>query len=851
MKSLLKLSIACAICAALAAPNASALEAVPKKLNVQGVLRNVSGEVVTGSYLIWFRIYTTETGGTVLHAENQTLYVTGGVFSAYLGPVPDTTFKNRTDAWLEIQVGSDTPLPRRQLTATGFAIQAEHAEQSDEATIALDVQCTGCVGNNDVDLLYALSDTKGGAALNVNCPTTGCVTGGTSATNSEIGGGSIYAFNMAANAVATATIQDGAVTNAKLGADAVRTGNILDGQVMTNDIANGAITSAKIFAGAITNAELGINYAGSDSKGGEANSVKCGTGTIYNAPCVDQNEVTFTFARGVSQNGAAADLSCTGCVISEEVAFNWAAGTTKGGAAGNLDCTNCVEEGEVNFPYAASNTEKGDAIGLTCTGCVGDTDLGVYYARGVDSAGNPAKGGAAADLVCNGCVNGTDVSFYYAAGDAVAGNATGLVCSSCVDTSDMRAGAITNAAVNTNAAIQGTKILAATTSVRGTVAAGTGLNVDTNGLLTVKYGTAAGTAAEGNHTHSEYYINGSGTNDLNLAHGKKFNFWDTGDNPPASGPGYYAYFIQGTAGNSNSTSVRLVLGPDATNLGKERFEIYSDGIANFSHWFDATGAAYHKGSLTLDGALSCTGCVDSQDIATGAITSDDIANGTIKNEDFQAGINIITTGYVKATGGMYAPRYYDSDDTSNTYYVDPSHADGSVLNKVNYNVITQIGRSNMAGNYVGLNGDDAYLDSINTETAGNALDINNNRCGHVTMFAGSCNTGAYNAYIYGNEYANKWIDNNSTSRWVDPSADTQLEMLHVNKNNSWLGDSSGNNYIRGKTYAFGTRWEDENGTYFLDPSITTKFNDLELNWLRLYNRGGFPEIGRASCRERG
>lgn len=47
-----------------------ALDKVPVKLNVQGVLRNSSGELMDGTYTIVFSIYASETASTPLYQSS-------------------------------------------------------------------------------------------------------------------------------------------------------------------------------------------------------------------------------------------------------------------------------------------------------------------------------------------------------------------------------------------------------------------------------------------------------------------------------------------------------------------------------------------------------------------------------------------------------------------------------------------------------------------------------------------------------------------------------------------------------------------------------------------------------------
>ena len=88
----------------LFASTAWALDQVPHRLNVQGVLRNTAGEVVTGYYDIKVNLYDSDTGGSLLYGEEHDNYhVVGGVFDIYLGPMTNI-FKDRTEVWLGITV---------------------------------------------------------------------------------------------------------------------------------------------------------------------------------------------------------------------------------------------------------------------------------------------------------------------------------------------------------------------------------------------------------------------------------------------------------------------------------------------------------------------------------------------------------------------------------------------------------------------------------------------------------------------------------------------------------------------------------------------------------------------------
>lgn len=64
---------------------------------------------------------------------------------------------------------------------------------------------------------------------------------------------------IAADAVTTAKIQNGAVTNAKLANNSVNSGNIVDGSILNADLADNTITASKILDGTITGIKLADN----------------------------------------------------------------------------------------------------------------------------------------------------------------------------------------------------------------------------------------------------------------------------------------------------------------------------------------------------------------------------------------------------------------------------------------------------------------------------------------------------------------------------------------------------------------------------------------------------------------
>ncbi len=103
---------------------------VPQTLSYQGVLRDASGTPVPDDdYLVTFRLYDVESGGTALWTEPQTLPVSGGILSATLGSVVTLDLAADVPYWLGISVGSEEELDTRvELTSTPYALRAADSD---------------------------------------------------------------------------------------------------------------------------------------------------------------------------------------------------------------------------------------------------------------------------------------------------------------------------------------------------------------------------------------------------------------------------------------------------------------------------------------------------------------------------------------------------------------------------------------------------------------------------------------------------------------------------------------------------------------------------------------------------
>lgn len=193
-------------------------QTVPALINYQGQLLDAGGNPMpTGDYTIEVRLFPVDSGGAVLwgpqifNGQSGTglgprVPVVQGRFNIVLGP-QDTGGRDLTgvissnqSAFLELKVGTSNPIvPRQQILSAPFALKAANAANS--------VQLAGFGWES------AFPDT--------GRPDTGHIP------ESRIADGAITTSKIAANAVGTLQVTNGAITPAKLNLQA---GNVAIGQ---------------------------------------------------------------------------------------------------------------------------------------------------------------------------------------------------------------------------------------------------------------------------------------------------------------------------------------------------------------------------------------------------------------------------------------------------------------------------------------------------------------------------------------------------------------------------------------------------------------------------------------------
>jgi len=103
---------------------------IPRKINYQGrVTDSVTGQPLRGNHDMTFRIYDASIGGTILWYEQQTVTAdSAGVVSVMLGGLSPIGVSFDDACWLEVEVGGEILLPRRELASVPYAF---HASDSD------------------------------------------------------------------------------------------------------------------------------------------------------------------------------------------------------------------------------------------------------------------------------------------------------------------------------------------------------------------------------------------------------------------------------------------------------------------------------------------------------------------------------------------------------------------------------------------------------------------------------------------------------------------------------------------------------------------------------------------------
>jgi len=130
-------------------------------LSFQGKLTDSSGNPISGTYTITFKIYNVATGGAALWQEPQDVPVNAGNYSAILGSITPLGLAFNTDYWLSVKVGADAEMtPRYRLTPAPSAFYAKSAQ--DASTLGGQLPGDFAAATHNHNTIYGSSDKSVG-----------------------------------------------------------------------------------------------------------------------------------------------------------------------------------------------------------------------------------------------------------------------------------------------------------------------------------------------------------------------------------------------------------------------------------------------------------------------------------------------------------------------------------------------------------------------------------------------------------------------------------------------------------------------------------------------------------------
>ncbi len=125
---------------------------IPHLINYQGMLTDDSGNPLTGSFDITFKIYNDASAGTKRWEETQSgVTVTNGLFNVILGSVTPIDLLFYENYWLDITVGEEQMPSRLRLLSVGFAYRAWKADTASYAS-----SVSGASHNHDADYVNVI-----------------------------------------------------------------------------------------------------------------------------------------------------------------------------------------------------------------------------------------------------------------------------------------------------------------------------------------------------------------------------------------------------------------------------------------------------------------------------------------------------------------------------------------------------------------------------------------------------------------------------------------------------------------------------------------------------------------------
>jgi hypothetical protein len=146
-----------------------AFSQTPQSIHFQGLLNDASGNPVTDTKFMEFRIYSTPTGGTPVWTEqNLAVDISEGLFSVVLGETNSLAGQfSSYPLYITFVVGGEEMLPRQKLQSVPYAIRSKDAEQAywaDDAGYAMNAGNAQKLNNITSDG-FVQQDASGNASI--------------------------------------------------------------------------------------------------------------------------------------------------------------------------------------------------------------------------------------------------------------------------------------------------------------------------------------------------------------------------------------------------------------------------------------------------------------------------------------------------------------------------------------------------------------------------------------------------------------------------------------------------------------------------------------------------------------
>jgi hypothetical protein len=395
-----------------------ALAAIPKKVNYQARLTDTdTGEPITGTHSMTFRIYTTSTGGSAAWSETKSVTAdANGVIATVLGSTTPITMSFDGSMWLEIVVDSETLSPRREIVAVPYAFRAVNADSLG----GLNSSAYSLAGHTHDDRYYTESELSSGGIINtpsnpMDWTKLKSVPAGFADGVDDAGGGTGDGYSLDA--------ADGSPT------DALYVDNDGDVGIGTTNPA----AQLEIWGDSNINAELrSIRIGGATAVfGGEQDAGV--VGTYSNHPLAFQTQlqermrIATDGSVGIGITNPTEVLQVAGTIQSTTGGFKFPDGTTQTTASAAKGYALDAADGTpANAVYVDNegNVGIGTTTPLSTIAVTGDAEVSGSSTGGLLRSYNDNPSGTGTGIVGSG--NNLGYGYYLTGGSGVAG--TGTMC---------------------------------------------------------------------------------------------------------------------------------------------------------------------------------------------------------------------------------------------------------------------------------------------------------------------------------------------------------------------------------------------------------------------------------------